>query len=120
MQPSPLFSEAQGRAVQSFMSALPPDFTPDQKLKIWETLRDLERSAMVYSKVSSIEMFAPGTEVKRFDLHVEAGAKKVLQEQPMLLPSILGYSGDGGQSMMAGMNKGHSSSSPEPQKSFRK
>lgn len=92
--------EAQGRAVSAFMSALPEEFSSEQKLAVWEKLRELEKSAMVYSKVSSIEMYAPGTEVKRFDLNVEAGAKKFINEQPMLLPSILGYSGDGGVSMM--------------------
>jgi regulator of protease activity HflC (stomatin/prohibitin superfamily) len=86
--------EAQGRAVQAFMASLPADFTPEQKLSLWARLRDLEGNAMLYSKVARIEMNTPGTEVKRFDINVEAGAKPFLNQQPMLLPSILGYSGD--------------------------
>jgi regulator of protease activity HflC (stomatin/prohibitin superfamily) len=94
--------EAQGRAVQAFMAALPSDFTPEQKLGLWTRLRDLEGNAMLYSKVARIEMNTPGTEVKRFDINVEAGAKPFLNQQPMLLPSILGYSGDNGAMSSAG------------------
>jgi hypothetical protein len=94
--------EAQGRAVQAFMGALPADFSAEQKLGLWTRLRDLEGSAMLYSKVSRIEMNTPGTEVKRFDINVEAGAKPFLNSQPMLLPSILGYSGDNGEVMNPG------------------
>ena len=95
--------EAQGKAVAAFMEALPASFTPEQKLGLWTRLRDLEGSAMLYSKVARIEMNTPGTEVKRFDINVEAGAKPFLNSQPMLLPSILGYSGDNGE-MMGGQN----------------
>lgn len=88
--------EAQGRAVQAFMDSLPASLTPEQKLAVWERLRDLEKSAMLYSKVSSIECHLPNTEVKKLAINVDAGAKAILKDQPMLLPSILFYSADGG------------------------
>ena len=91
--------EAQGRAVAAFMDALPADFSAADKLAMWHKLRDMEGSAMLYSKVSHIEMNTPGTEVKRFNINVEGAAKPFMKEQPMLLPSILGYSGDGGNLM---------------------
>jgi len=92
--------EAQGRAVEAFMSAMPQTFTAEQKLALWHRLRGLEENAMLYSKVARIEMNTPGTEVKRFEVNVDAGAKPFLNQQPMLLPSILGYSGDGSNGLM--------------------
>jgi len=86
--------EAQGRSVEAFLESLPKDLTIDQRVAIWQQLRDLEKAAMVYSKVSAIEMHMPGTELKKFDINVDAGAKKHLDGNPMLLPAILGYTGD--------------------------
>ncbi len=66
--------EAQGRSVQAFMNALPEQFSAEQKLGLWTRLRDLEGSAMLYSKVARIEMNTPGTEVKKFEVNVGTGA----------------------------------------------
>lgn len=97
--------EAQGFAVAAFMESLPEDLSSEQKLSIWQQLRELERSAMLYSKVSSIAVHPPGTDLRRLEINVEAGAaKKFVESSPMMLPSILSYSGEGGM-----MNPGQSS-----------
>lgn len=88
---------AQGRAVAAFMDALPQEFAPDQKLSVWSHLRELERAAMLYSKVNSIDVYPPGADLKRLEINVEAGkAEKFLNSNPLMLPSILSYSGEQG------------------------
>lgn len=86
--------QAQGEAVRSFFESLPSTLSADTKLNIWMTLRDMDRSAMLYSKVKEVQILPPGADVKKFELRVDEGGKQYLADQPLLLPSILGYSAD--------------------------
>jgi len=87
--------QAQGESVRAFFDALPTYLKPDDKMDIWSTLRDMDRSAMLYSKVNEIQILPPGADIKKFSIQVSGEpAKQLLKEQPLLLPSILGYSSD--------------------------
>lgn len=87
--------QAQGESVRAFFDALPSYLKPDDKMDIWSTLRDMDRSAMLYSKVKEVQIMPPGSDIKKFTINVEGdGARQVLKDQPLLLPSILGYSSD--------------------------
>jgi len=86
--------QAQGEAVKAFLDSLPNYLKPDDKLTIWNTLRDMDKSAMLYSKVKDISIMPPGAEYKKFTLQMDEGGKQFANEQPLLLPSIMGYSTD--------------------------
>jgi len=86
--------QAQGESVRAFFEALPSTLSSETKMNVWMTLRDMERSAMLYSKVSDITIYPPGADIKKFEMRIDEGGKKMLAQQPLLLPSILGYSAD--------------------------
>lgn len=86
--------QAQGEAVKGFLDALPSYLKPDDKVQIWNTLRDMDRSAMLYSKVKDVSIMPPGSEYKKFTLQMDEAGKTFAQNQPLLLPSIMGYSTD--------------------------
>jgi len=86
--------QAQGESVKSFFESLPTSIPVTDKLQIWATLRDMERSAMLYSKVNDISIMPPGADIRKFSIQLDEGGKKAMREQPLLLPSILGYSSD--------------------------
>jgi len=86
--------QAQGESVKAFLDALPSYLKPDDKVSIWNTLRDMDRSAMLYSKVKDVSLMPPGAEYKQFTLNMDNAGKQFAQEQPLLLPSIMGYSAD--------------------------
>lgn len=87
--------QAQGESVRAFFDALPSYLKPDDKMDIWGTLRDMDRSAMLYSKVNDIQILPPGADIKKFTIQVDGDqGKQLLKDQPLLLPSILGYSAD--------------------------
>jgi len=96
--------QAQGESVRAFFDALPTYLKPDDKMDIFNTLRDMDRSAMLYSKVKEVQILPPGADIKKFTIQVDGdSAKQVLKDQPLLLPSILGYSADQStQSTIAG------------------
>jgi len=98
--------QAQGEAVRAFLDSLPSFLKPDDKVQIWNTLRDMDRSAMLYSKVKDVSIMPPGAEYKKFTLSMDEGGKTFAQEQPLLLPAILGYSTDQNtqQSVAGGVN----------------
>lgn len=96
--------EAQGRAIASFLEHLPNELALDKKVELWRDLRELDKSAMIYSKVSSIELYPPGVDVKKFDVRLDKEARPLMDKSPFLLPSILGYSGDNNDNQNGHMN----------------
>lgn len=96
--------QAQGEAVKAFFDALPNTMNPEAKMNVWLTLRDMERSAMLYSKVHDIQILPPGADIKKFELKVDEGGKRYLADQPLLLPAILGYSADQNSATTAAMS----------------
>lgn len=87
--------KAQGRSVGEFMDSLGSMPTED-KIKIWCTLRDLEKSHMIYSKVESINMYPPNADIRLFQVDTESASdevkKSIIRNVP--IPEILNYSGD--------------------------
>jgi len=86
--------QAQGESVRAFMSALPDSMDDEAKIAIWTTLREMEKSAMLYSKVNEISVLPSDAELKKLQITIDSGVKPTLAENPLLLPSILGYSGE--------------------------
>jgi len=86
--------QAQGESVKAFFDSLPAYLKPEDRMQIWDTLRDMDRSAMLYSKVNEIQILPPGADLKKYTISVDEGGKRLLHDQPLLLPSILGYSSD--------------------------
>jgi len=108
--------EAQGKAIAAFLAALPADVGSEQRVQLWNKLRDLEKSAMIYSKVDSVQICPEGTDLRKFEIHYDAGSAQYMEKNPMLLPSILGYSGDGGAAMNPGAASSRGSSSASGKK----
>lgn len=86
--------QAQGESVKAFFDALPNNLNAEGKMSVWLTLRDMDRSAMLYSKVKEISILPPGADMKKFELKIDEGGKQFLADQPLLLPAIMGYSTD--------------------------
>lgn len=82
--------QSQGRSIDSFLRSLPNQVTLEQKLALWMELRNLDKSAMIYSKVQQISMLPPGCDLKQFNITVDKEVKTPI-DNPMIIPQIMGY-----------------------------
>ena len=57
--------KAQGMAVEAFLSSL-GSIPLENKMAIWMTMRDLDKSSMLYSRVTGINMYPPQADMKFF------------------------------------------------------
>lgn len=81
---------AQGKAVTEFIGALPSDLSVEQCIKLWMTLRELDKSMMLFSKVGNVHMYPDGTDLRVFQFG--EGGKPT--NNTLVVPDILKYSGD--------------------------
>lgn len=73
----------------------------------------MDRSAMLYSKVKDVSIMPPGSEYKKFTLQMDEAGKTFTQDQPLLLPSIMGYSTDqNAQNSIAGTHNNKKKAGP--------
>lgn len=88
--------KAQGASIAAFYSVIPDNVSVEDKKQMWMTLRELEKAQMLYSKVSTIEMFPPGSDIKHYNFNVSKELENKM-DNPMVLPLITSYSGDTGR-----------------------
>lgn len=85
---------AQGESVRAFLDSLPADLPMPERVALWNQLRDLERTVMLYSKVDKVQVMPPGADVKQFNLIMDEPSRELAKSQPLMMPAILGYSHD--------------------------
>lgn len=85
---------AQGESVRAFLDSLPADLPMPERVALWNQLRDLERTVMLYSKVDKVQVMPPGADVKQFNLIMDEPSRELARSQPLMMPAILGYSHD--------------------------
>jgi hypothetical protein len=59
--------KAQGSSVNEFLKTI-ENIKPEEKLEIWNKLRDLEKASMLYSKVGQFNIYPPNADFKVFQL----------------------------------------------------
>lgn len=87
---------AQGHAVAEFLSSLPKEMSFDEKMAAWNTLRELEKANMMYTKVEKLNIYPPNADLRVFQLETVEQANEVKKaiEKNIPIPEILGYSVD--------------------------
>ncbi len=55
----------------------------------------LSRVCRFYSKVSDVQVYPPGADVKRVQIDMDATHRRILDSNPLVLPTILEYAGTG-------------------------
>lgn len=80
---------AQGKAFTEFFNALPHEMTSDEVVQIWQSLRDLDRAQMLYSKVNSVNIYPPNADIRLF----QTGEASSTPVKALKIPDMLAYSG---------------------------
>lgn len=84
--------KAQGSSVNEFLKTI-ENVKPEEKLEIWNKLRDLEKASMLYSKVGQFNIYPPNTDFKVFQLENTQQVNEVKDSivRNIALPDILMY-----------------------------
>lgn len=56
--------KSQGETILEFLNTFSEDVSLDKRIAFWNTLRDLDRAQMLYSKVNNILMYPPNSDLK--------------------------------------------------------
>ena len=84
--------KAQGSSVNEFFKTI-ETFKLEEKIEMWNKLRDLEKSSMLYSKVGQINMYPPNADFRVFQLENTQQVDEVKDSivRNMVVPDILMY-----------------------------
>jgi regulator of protease activity HflC (stomatin/prohibitin superfamily) len=76
--------KSQGETIHEFLNTFSSDIPVQTRIDFWNSLRELDKAQMIYSKVNNILMYPPNSDLKFFQID-----KDVVQSNQMILPSIM-------------------------------
>lgn len=87
--------KAQGASVNEFIKTI-ENIDVNEKINMWNKLRDLDKATLIYSKVNSINMYPPNSDLKIFQFDNDnennnVPCKKNSFDNTTIIPRILQY-----------------------------